>query len=428
LKLFKIPFIYGLTLVAAIAAAFVFWNSSKDEIKIPSWPTTQCYKQNPEIEKTLRRISSDQPQNFIAMNDLIQHLVSQAKRNQSDELVEEIFSLIANSKKIIPSIVDNKTPYMAEALMLSYQHRFQEASDKLLVLLKANGSDSSVLRALVWNALAKKNIETAYMYLPEISLKPDIEIYLLYAKLMFLKSNRDDFKFYIKKIFAVESDQTCFESLEARMLLARYAIEMANPSLARASLKSAAQINSDDPRLFLLNARLASDGGQHSEAIEVLEAGMKKQPLPKYLTEMAKVEILRGRTDAAQNYLDQSLLILEDSLKKNAGHRLELAEALTLKNTEASLRRAVELLTDELSLRASNEVYYWLSVARALQKDTIYGLKTLQPVLDQEFSTAMPALFKVLKDRQNVGHIFLNRSVSVPLPAEIVLLNTPKSL
>lgn len=414
--------------MAAVAAAFVFWSSSKDEIQVPAWTTTQCYKQNPEIEKTLRSISAEQPKNFIAMNDLIMHLVSIAKRNQSDELVEEIFSLIETSKKILTSAADNKPPYMAEAQMLSYQHRFQESADKLLILLKANGSDSSVMRALTWNALAKKDIETTYKYLPEVSLKPDIETYLLYAKLMFLKSNRDEFQFYINKVFAVENGQTCFESLEARMLVARYGLETMSASVVRAALESAALINGDDPRVYLMMARLASDNGHYSEALEALEAGMKKQPLPKYLTEMAKIEILRGHQAEAQSYLDQSILVLEDSLKKNAGHRLELAEALVLKNTETSVNRAVALLADELALRSSNEIYYWMSLARALQKDSIYGLKALQPVLDQEFSTALPALFKLLKDRQKLENIFLNRSLSAPLPAELLLLNQSKTI
>lgn len=414
--------------MAAIAAAFVFWFSPREEIKIPGWPTTQCYKPNPEIEKTLRRISGEQPQNFIALDDLIMHLVAQAKRNQSDELVEEIFTLVEHSKKLSPSTTDNKAAYMAESQMLSYQHRFQESADKLLFLMKANGSDPKILRALAWNALAKKDIETAYKYLPEVSLKPDIETYLLYAKLMFLKSNRDEFKFYINKIFTVESDQSCFESLEARVLVARYGLETANTSLVRAALKSAALINGDDPRIYQMNARLASDSGHYSEAIEQLEAGMKKQPLPKYLTEMAKIEILRGHQAEAQSYLDQSILVLEDSIKKNAGHRLELAEALTLKNTEASLTRAIMLLEEELNLRTSNEVFYWMSLAKALRKDDIYGIKMLQPVMDQEFSTALPALFKVLKDRQNFNNSFMSKPVSAPFPAEIQILNQSKTI
>ncbi|MBY0453065.1 MAG: hypothetical protein K2P92_08520, partial [Bdellovibrionaceae bacterium] len=334
MKPFKTPFYYGISAVAIIAAAVVFLTRSGPEIEIPVWTSTECYKPNPEYSKTLRRISDEQPQNFIAMDDLIMHLVALAKRNQSDELTEEIFSLIERSKKLSPSTRDNKAAYMAEAQMLSYQHRFQESADKLLFLVKENGLDTSVLRALTWNALAKKDVQTAFQYLPEISLKPDIETYLLYAKIMFIKSSRDEFKFYIRKILSVESPQTCFESMEARILTARYAIETANTALARTALESAAQINGDDPRLYLLNARLASDGAHYNEAIEILEAGMKKQPLPKYLTEMAKVEILRGHMNEAQSYLDQSILVLEDSLKKNAGHRLELAEALVLKNTE----------------------------------------------------------------------------------------------
>lgn len=428
MKTFKTPFIYGLSAAAVIAAAVVFFISSRAEIEIPVWTNTGCYKLNPDYEKTLRRISAEQPQNFIAMDDLIMHLVLMAKRNQSDELTEEIFSLIERSKKLSSSTRDNKAAYMAESHMLSYQHRFQESADKLNFLVKENGLDPSLLRALAWNAVVRKDVQTAYQYLPEISLKPDIETYLLYAKVMFIKSSRDEFKFYINKILSVERPETCFESMEARILAARYALETQNTALARGALRSAAQINGDDPRLFLLNARLATEGAHYGEAMEALEQGMKKQPQPIYLIEMAKVEILRGRINEAQNYLDQAILVLEGSLKKNAGHRLELAEALTLKNTEASLSRAVELLTDELSLRATNDVYYWLSVARALQKDSVYGLKALQPFLDQEFSTAMPALFKVLKDRQNVGHSFLNRPISTPLPAEILLLNTSKTL
>lgn len=307
-------------------------------------------------------VAQEVPKKGSAIMDRFEYVESKLKRKaQGDRLqVNEL-------KAILREALERKLGegYYNKALLLvaehhELNHRFQEAIDIALYVLKSEDASRKALKVLATSSLAIGDKKTATDAAFKLSrVYPRTSSYSLLG-LVYLSTGREsEGIFMLRQALKIEDVGELADSTWARCILARHYIRTNNTNEAKFLILEALRISPDDSLSLSLSAELKMQEGEFSVAKKQLEKAFLVSGQVSHLRQLAEFSFFEGKTSLSTDLWGEvEKIIREEILQGIHDHRLELVKVILRRQAPGDLDEALKIVNEELNLRASDEIYF----------------------------------------------------------------------
>jgi tetratricopeptide (TPR) repeat protein len=252
----------------------------------------------------------------------------------------------------------------ADALLLRghvahAMHRFAEV-ESVARKLTAQTEPRWESFALLGDGLMEqgKLAEAIDAYQRMIDIRPCLQTYARVAHVRWLKGDLKGAEELMMKAVAAGSARDPEPAAWALTRLANYQLQSANLDRARRSAKRAIELVPNYPPALLVQAKLLSNKGKHSEALPLLQRAVMQSPLPEFQWALADVAHAAGDDDLA--------ITTEKALRAHGKTEDARSLALFLATRRETPALAFELAKTELNYRRDVFTYdavAWVALA-----------------------------------------------------------------
>ncbi len=322
----------------------------------------------PEISFHQERIHQN-PQDGLELAALAGVYLQMARATGSSHHYLEAKQYALHSLNNLPFY--NTTALLVLAKVAEAKHDFPEAIHLASEVLEQKSGDESALAILITSYLALGKVDEADKIVTELVKSiPSLGAFSLQALVYQVQVEDQKAKIAFESAIAAEDTGEELASARVRTLYARFLASQGDDALAEKLYKEALRIAPEYPLALVMLAELKLKQGKYSVAERHFEKVLElykasAQTLDHVvLRGLAKAKALKGDTLSAQDLWTEAEQSLRAEVANGAfGHKRELARLLLESQNQEYYPEALELATDELSVRYDAETLYIYSWA-----------------------------------------------------------------